>query len=126
MPRASVLTAASSTAPGKPETEGGGRRGCDLEPPGATGTAWEAAGPSECAVAACAALQLDCCQPTCRCQAAPCCSCAGAKSAFPACTPACSCQADADKCDWCDDGFWNDEKKGACVPCGDVLEHCTG
>lgn len=36
-----------------------------------------------------------------------------------------SCQADADKCDWCDDGFWNDEKKGACVPCGDVLEHCT-
>lgn len=36
-----------------------------------------------------------------------------------------SCQDDADKCDWCDDGFWNDEKKGACVPCGDVLEHCT-
>lgn len=38
---------------------------------------------------------------------------------------ACSCQDDADTCDWCDDGFWNDVKNKKCVPCGEVLEHCT-
>lgn len=36
-----------------------------------------------------------------------------------------SCQDDADTCDWCDDGFWNDLKNKKCVPCGEVLEHCT-
>jgi hypothetical protein len=37
----------------------------------------------------------------------------------------CSCQGDADTCGWCDDGFWNDEKSTKCVPCSQVLEHCT-
>lgn len=34
-----------------------------------------------------------------------------------------SCQDNAQQCDWCDDGWWNDKAAGACTPCSG--EHCV-